>query len=256
MSLLTYKWLIAGILVVFTLLTSLISLHFIGRYRQWLQRGDALADGIFLGVAAFHLFPNAVSGIARTWPTSTAYVLTLLLVGSGFILLFFLERWFIIHEEQQLSTTTTDAWILLGVLSIHAFISGATLGIAGSMTGASLLFIAILAHKGFESFALAVGLHRRWQRHYPTTLLLTGFAGVTPIGIILASFIDHWLQIPTAEWLSSIFNAFAAGTFLYIGTWHAMHDHFDHATDANPRYHKWLWTVIGIAVMGALAFWQ
>ena len=255
MSLLDYKWITAGVIALLTLLAGFASLHFIKRYQRFLQMGDAFADGIFLGVAAFHLFPDAIHGLASQWTLLPAIVLAFLLCGGGFILLFFLERWIIDHEVAHFSTSTTPAWILAGILSVHAFITGAALGMADTTLGVTVLFLAIIMHKAFESFALAIGLHRRWKHRFQTKVILLCFTFMTPLGIGAASLIAGSLQTATADLLTSIFSAFASGTFLYIGTLHATHNHFDRKIDPTHRYYKFLATFAGIVVMGGLSLW-
>lgn len=63
MSLFIYKGSIAVIVVFVTLAAGFSSLRFMRRYQHFLAVGDAFADGIFLGAAAFHLFPDALQGI-------------------------------------------------------------------------------------------------------------------------------------------------------------------------------------------------
>ena len=51
--------------------------------------------------------------------------------------------------------------MLVSTLSVPcAFITGSALGASDTMSNVSILLIAILAHKGFESFALMIGLYR------------------------------------------------------------------------------------------------
>lgn len=256
MSLMNYKWVTAGIITIVTFFTGFASLHFIKRYQRLLQIGDTFADGIFLGAAAFHLFPNAIRGLLLRFSALYALLFAFLFAACGFLLLFFLERWLMRREAEHLSTTTAGTWILAGVLSVHALIAGAALGISDTVMSISVLFIAILAHKGFESFALAMSLHRRWQHEIQPKVILFCFSFMTPIGIVLASLIGNSLQNVSADFLTSIFSAFAAGTFFYIGTLHATHNHFDPRVDPTSRYYKLLATFAGIGVMGVLAVWM
>jgi len=50
--------------------------------------------------------------------------------------------------------------MLAVILVIHSLIEGAALGVNATFSTASVIFVAIIAHKGSESFALAVILNR------------------------------------------------------------------------------------------------
>lgn len=255
MSIIFYKWLTAGILAVITLCAGFASLHFIRRNQRLLEIGDAFADGIFLGAAVFHLFPNALHGLISQLSVSLAYILAVLLVMAGFSFLYFLERLFVRHDNELTTASHVSAWMLAGMLSAHAFIAGAALGISDTITSVSIIFIAILAHKVFESFALAVGLHRSWRDSPKTKIILLYFALVTPLGILLGSVVETLFQAKTADLITSFFSAFAAGTFLYIGTLHVSHDHFHAQMDTRNRYYKILASLSGIVIMGIIAIW-
>ena len=90
MTLIGFKWLTAALIALITLSAGYASLRFIQRYQHFLaiQIGDALADGIFLGAAAFHLFPQAINGLKKyiVFPIGVSLLLTL----CGFCFLFFL----------------------------------------------------------------------------------------------------------------------------------------------------------------------
>ena len=165
------------------------------------------------------------------------------------------EQPIICRETQPGIACTASAWILIGILSVHAFITGAALGISNTTISVSVLFFAILAHKGFESFALVIGLHRGWKKRYKVKLALFYFAFVTPLGIVLAALLETLYQTQTVNLITSLFSAFAAGTFLYIGTLHATHNHFHPQMDTTNRYYKFLTTLTGIMLMGIIGVW-
>lgn len=144
--------------------------------------------------------------------------------------------------------------MLVGILSVHAFIAGAALGISDTITNIFILLIVILAHKGFESFALMMGLHRSLKNEKQIKAILWAFTFVTPFGIILAALVQTFFQAQTAL-ITSLFSAFAVGSFLYIGTRHAGHNHFHPPRAPMKGYEKILTTLIGIAAMGIVAIW-
>lgn len=259
MSLFTYKWLIALITAIVTLTTGFISLHFISRYQRLLSTGDAFADGIFLGAAIFHLLPDAIHGLSTKLNLFGSCLFVILLIVCAFSLLFSLESSILLREKQVQITDkhicTASAWMLTGILSVHAFIAGAALGISDSASVVSILLIAILAHKGFESFALVMRLHQGIKKGRKVKRILWIFTFVTPFGIIVAAFIESFLQTQTATIITSLFSAFAAGTFFYIGTLHGGHEHLHHPRNPLKRYQKILATLFGIITMGIIAVW-
>ena len=249
MSLFSYKGSIAVIITLVTLVSGFASLHFIRRYQHFLAVCDAFADGIFLGTAVFHVFPDALQEIP--------ILLAILITSVGFFLLFILERWIIHHEKKRQAIAndhicTASGLMLVSILSVHAFIAGSALGVSDTKSNVSILLIAILAHKGFESFALMIGLHRSLKNEKKIKGILWTFTFVTPLGIILSALIQTFFQIQTANLITSLFDAFAAGSFLYIGTLHARHNHF-HSPRTTIGYEKILTTLISIAAMGIMA---
>ncbi len=261
MTLMTVKWLTAALIAFITITAGYASLRFIRRYQHLLQIGDAFADGIFLGAAVFHLFPDAAHGFRVYVSSLSTYLLTILLIVGGFCLLFFTERLVIRGEKlppdsgSHAHACKASAWMLTGILSIHAFIEGIALGVSDTTLAVTILFIAILAHKGFESFALMMGLHRGLSKESDSKAILWVFAFVTPLGVVIASVIENSLQTVASDILTSVFSAFAAGSFLYIGTLHAGHDHFHPSRDTTHRSYKILATVAGFLFMGLVAIW-
>ena len=266
MLLFVYKWLIAAIIALVTLGAGIASLRVIDRYQDLLAIGDAFADGIFLGTATFHLFPDAIQSFPAKMPLSP-YLLTMFMVMSGFFLLFFLERTIIYREKEghilaDKYACKASAWMLVGILSVHAFIAGAALGLSNTIRTASIILIAIVAHKGFESFALMVGLYRKAKldiRKLDARVksILWTFTFVTPFGIILATFIKSFLYTQTANITMGLFSAFVAGSFLYIGTLHDRHNHFHPPRNLTKTkcYKKTASALTGVVAMSIVAIW-
>lgn len=259
MTLTTYKLLTAALIALVTLLIGLASLRFIRNKEHLLQVGDALADGIFLGVALFHLLPDAIGVFKQFWRKILAYPIALIVMIGGFCLLLILERTLIHQEYAEHRGTqiacTASAWMLASILSVHAFIEGIALGISDQTSTVLVLLIAILAHKGFETYALVMGLYRNLPQKKSAKNILWAFAFVTPLGILIASFIDHYLQNYVADLIAGLFSAFAAGSFLYIGTLHTAHTHFHPIRDRHDRYLKIIATTVGFVAMGIIAIW-
>ncbi|MEI8055236.1 MAG: ZIP family metal transporter, partial [bacterium] len=114
----------------------------------------------------------------------------------------------------------------------------------------SMIFFAVIAHKGSESFALAVNL-----RHYNLSIkniqkIITIFSFITPLGIFVASLVMYTLQTSTGNILGATLNAVAAGTFLYLGA-----EHMVEKTRSFESPIEILALILGVILMAAVAIW-
>lgn len=249
MTLALYK-IVAALLI---LLVSLATIFYLLRKKsavgpvEPLQLGEALASGIFLGTALFHLLPDSIYLFSNAYPAMT-YPLAEAICAGSFLLMLLLERLSIANTALQ--TRQAIPYIFALILTIHALTEGAALGIGMTLSEISLLFIAILAHKASESFALCVELFRS-RLPYPRIYLISViFAFMTPAGIFIGSSIT---ASNDSHLLAAWFNAFAAGTFLYISTLHHVHFH-EHAEDAQGLL-EFAALAIGVCAMGLIALW-
>lgn len=205
-----------------------------------LELGEAFASGIFLGVAFFHMLPDAIKSFAAIYGSIT-YPIPEAISVAGFLLLLFLERLTLANSR------TSIPYILAIILVIHGLTEGAALGIGTTLSETLIIFVAIMAHKGSESFALCVTMlkYKLPVRH----ILLMGalFALMTPLGILLGS------AAGTNELAEAVFNAFAAGTFLYISTLH--HIRFHPHTEEKQGMLEFAFLVLGLLTMALIALW-
>jgi zinc transporter 1/2/3 len=212
--------------------------------------GDALASGIFLGAAIFHMLPDATHFFNDLYP-AIHFPLAELVCLSGFLLLLLLERLSLGRSVKYASHTVP--YLLAIILVIHALIEGAALGIGKNLTETFLLFIAIMAHKGSESFALCMTLLRHDLAFKRILFIILFFALMTPLGIGLGTLVQELTQADNGELAAAIFNAFAAGTFLYISTLH--HIHFHQHTEDSQGIIEFGCLAFGTLMMGVIALW-
>jgi zinc transporter 1/2/3 len=254
-SLVSYKF-FAGILI---FIVSLIAVIYPIRARIYpshnrvLELGDAFASGIFLGAGLFHMLPDAISSFTANMP-NLHYPLAELLCAVGFLFLLFLER--LAHyssSENAHNHTTSLPYMLAIILTIHALIEGAALGVNATFATASVIFVAIIAHKGSESFALAVILNRSQLQLKTIFITIFIFALMTPIGIGLGTTLTTTLHSQSGSLLTAAFNAFAAGTFLYMSTLHHINHH--HRINEAESLLEFLFLVIGLVIMAGIAGW-
>jgi zinc transporter ZupT len=195
------------------------------------------------------MLPDSIRLFASLQPSST-YPLPEIICLGGFLLLLFLERLALLQGK---TVTHTIPYMLATILVIHALVEGAALGIGNTISETIVLLIAILAHKGSESFALCMSLLRHRFGMLRITLLLMLFAFMTPIGIGLGASMNDWMQAQQGQWTAAIYNAFAAGTFLYMSTLHHIRFH-EHAEEGH-HLQEFLALTVGLVVMGIVAIW-
>ncbi len=143
---------------------------------EFLSRGNALAAGIFLSAGFMHLLPEA----AEDWRDLTGHAEWAYgLAALGFLAILAAEHFLLpepAHEavhapsEERFRTLTqarggAAAYAVLAALSLHSLLAGLALGAQPELRDATLLFVAILAHKSFAGFALGVSLARSPMPH-------------------------------------------------------------------------------------------
>lgn len=249
MTLSAYK--AAAALMIF--LTSMVISIYLLKRNHGLKHGEtagvweALASGIFLGAAFFHMLPDSIRSFSHLYGGITYPIPELVCVG-GFLLLLFLER--ISLTSQHARSKNYIPYILALTLIIHALSEGAALGLETAYAETAMLFIAIIAHKGSESFGLCILLLRYALPTRHIIITLGFFAVMTPLGIFLGEIIS---SSGGSQLMAALFTAFAAGTFLYISTLHHVHFH-QHGDDTQGMLEFGCLTA-GVVMMGLIAVW-
>lgn len=249
MTLGSYKALAALLIFLVSMAISLLLL----RKKSALNHGEtagiweAFASGIFLGAAFFHMLPDSIRDF-RHVTASISYPLPELVCVGGFLLMLFLER--ISYTKPRDRTLSYIPYVVALTLIIHAVSEGMALGLERAWAETTMLFIAILAHKGSASFALCLLLIRHSLPTKHIFLTLFFFAIMTPLGIFTGDLVSTSME---HELLASLFSAFAAGTFLYISTLHHTHFH-THGVEARGML-EFAFLVSGVLIMAMIAVW-
>lgn len=215
--------------------------------------GEYFSRGIFFGGGLIHMLPDAQALLSQVLPhIQYPYVMTI--CALTIYLLQFIEQG--LTKIFKLSTHHQQSWssyLLTTLLSIHSIILGAALGVEDSFNSIIVIFIAIIAHKMAEAFALGINLR---SSHITTPLsirimIIYGF--MTPIGIFLGSGLQSFLQANAAHIVEGLFQAIAAGTFLYVASFNhvAVHDHIGTVSKLVQIHSLGL----GIILMAILAIW-
>lgn len=252
MTLLFYKILAALLIFAVGVLTAIypLSRKSIPKQTERAELGEALASGIFMGAAFFHMLPDSIRTFNHLYG-AIGYPIPEVICLFGFLLLLFLERLSLV--KSAVTSKNAIPYILALTLIIHALTEGAALGIGATYSETMMLFIAILAHKGSESFALCTMLLRHALPYKRVVMIVVFFAMMTPLGILGGAGINIWALSSNGELMAAIFDAFAAGTFLYISTLHHVHFH-KHATETQGML-EFFSLVAGVVAMGAIALW-
>lgn len=254
MTLLGFKSISAMLILAITVLSGLLTLHLTNREQRLLQIADAGANGIFVGAALFHLLPDAIGQLQQLQYLHYR-ILAIAMAIAGFALLISMEKIVIgKHEHGARHAARISSLLLIGLLGIHSFITGAALGISATFAAGWVILVAIVAHKGCESFALMSNMRKAHYRPLSLRLNLLFFSMVTPLGVLMGQIASQALSGHSSAILTAFFSAFAAGTFLYIGTKHSLHTH-QHRDDSYSQWQHLLASLAGMFAMGLIAVW-
>lgn len=247
--------------------------------RRFFSLGNALAGGIFLGVGFMHLLPEANEVLSEL----IEYPLAPLLAAAGVAVLLWIDR--VLFERAQGSTGDQSGehthkpiypYILLAALSIHSLVAGIALGLEPEVAASLLVMVGILLHKGSAAFALMVSAHSSGMERKNLNVLLTIFVLMTPVGILLGTIASGFLDGETVQMSEGIFNALAAGTFIYIAILDVIGAEMSRIEDRRARFVssaligeddvdmpvtdtdrtlKFLLVVVGLGSMALLGLW-
>ncbi len=221
MSLLTFKLVSAVAIVAIAVIGGMIPLY-VARYessQRFFSLGNAFAGGLFLGVGFIHLLPEGIEKLQGV----TDYPLAALLAALGLGALLLIDR--VIYGDHHDSGHKENAaqdciypYVLLVLLSIHSVIAGISLGIESHLSGLVIILLGILCHKGSAAFALMISVHRTGIEKIRQKPILAVFVSMTPAGILIGMAVHMALEESktVTTLIEGSFNAFAAGTFIYV----------------------------------------
>ena len=228
------------------------------RSERFFSLSNALGGGVFLAAGLIHLFPDATANFTNLLGPELNYPLAAPICVAGFLLVLFLEKVLFGGHEEHLaskargSTSAVYPYLLTLVLSVHSIIAGIALGVESQLATSAALFFAIIAHKGMAAFALGVSLYRgRIPRSRLITIIVL-FSLMTPVGIISGAVLDTVLTGRDGQWFEGIFDALAAGTFLYVAVIDIIEGEFATVKD---KWLKFSLVFLGVTVMAVVALW-
>ena len=220
--------------------------------------GNAFAGGVFLGAGLIHMLPDAQEGF-KAIAGSSDYPWFAVCCCAGFLLILFLEK--ILVRQQHLHDKNTSIlqtdltlypYILMVILSIHSVITGIALGTETRIAQAVVILIAVMAHKGTAAFSLGVSMLRGNVSLRRAFSMITLFSFMTPLGILLGIGFTEILTGQAEQIFEAMFDALAAGSFLYVALLDILQDEFSRH---QHRPIKFVMVLAGLAMMAVVAIW-
>ncbi|MFK7778853.1 MAG: ZIP family metal transporter [Gimesia sp.] len=195
------------------------------RTNNGFPRGEAFSAGVFLALSltmllpsAFHIFQQQLPEINYPIGSVIAIIAFLALLAMEHMTMHTIGNERIKANHERLPARTPI--VMTTMIALPSFFLGASLGMSDN-TQSTLIFIAIILHKGTAAFALMLTMVRSTLSRSQTMVLFTSFALITPLGIIFGGFVHNELTASTALIKATVL-ALGAGTFLYMGTLHEM----------------------------------
>jgi len=225
-----------------------------------LRRNDtflSFSGGVMLGAAFFHMLPEAAQEAGMS---AIPFVLV------GFLLLFLLERFVLVHVCAEPGGAAADAGHVhahrgtgcavhtMGMaafvgLSLHTMIDGFALGAASTeQTLGFLVFLAILAHKIPSSFSLSSILRAEGYSRRRALLMNATFSTMVPVGAAVYMLVQDLVHAPR---FTAYALAASAGTFLHLSLSDILPDLHRRGTS---KVTMSVALLCGVAAMGALRF--
>jgi len=221
------------------------------RHLHW---GNAFSSGVFFGVGLLHMIPDAIIHYDNFDP-DIKFPLILFVTGLGFIFILFLEKVVVGGHEgigRLLGSRPIYPFMLALILSVHSLIAGSVLGLEDTLVESLAIFTAIIAHKSAAAFALGISLQRADLTTKRFLYIILFFSLMTPIGILLGAYFSTFFSSSIDAALEAIFDALAAGTFLYVAIIGIMEEVFEKSRDLLIKI---FFIVLGFCLMAVLAAW-
>ena len=196
--------------------------------------------GVLLGVVAFDIFPEVISGVIRTGMQPVAPMIALVL---GFLIFHILEKSIILHhahEDEYADHKHPQVGVFSALaLAGHSFMDGVGIGLGFKVSPAVgiIVAIAVISHD-FTDGMNTVSLMLTNKNTVAKTRWFLFIDAFTPILGVLSTFLftvsDHFLVL---------YLGFFAGFLLYIG-----------ASDILPEAHSKhsSWKTIALTVFGVV----
>eukprot|EP00030_Apusomonadida_sp_AF-17_P001108 a179508_55.p1 GENE.a179508_55~~a179508_55.p1 ORF type:complete len:343 (+),score=113.88 a179508_55:71-1030(+) len=219
-----------------------------------MELGNCLAGGVFAAAGLLHMLPEAEASLRESF-VSPNFPLGSLLCLFGILLPLYIERVLFDnvprsdghveperglqgqvvshighgHDHHLLTLMEPEhgaqggphrnpllPYMMALLLSIHSLIEGVALGVDDTRAGATMIFLAIFAHKSLAAFSLGVTLTRADMSTKRFAHVMTSFSLMTPMGGLIGLMASASVTGAFQSLLSDVVTCIAAGTFVYI----------------------------------------
>lgn len=205
----------------------------------------SFSAGVMFGAAFFHMLPEAFRGGGYR---------VFSLVPLGFLALFLLERYVLVHVCEEPPNFAHHGHGPVGMaaflgLSAHTLFDGVALASAVTQGVGFMAFLAIAAHKVPSSLSLASILKSEGKTHPAILVYALLFGLMVPVGAGFYFSLDAALRFGR---FAAQALAFSAGTFLYIAVSDLLPHVNRHGKEGRGRNVMAL--ALGILLMFALTY--
>ena len=145
-----------------------------------------VGTGAMFGICFFDLLPD----VFEMGGHSSLYI-----IGSVWVLYSFLHFFHLDHHEHSSVNSSKALFIFLGSLIAHCFASGMLLAISHGLSQkiASTVFMALIAHKGYEAMMLSSILTEQECSRTKKTSMIACYVLSLPAGVVLPTFLKRIL---------------------------------------------------------------
>jgi len=178
--------------------------------------GKAFTSGVFLALSLTVMLPSAFSLWQKILGYNIYPVATYIAI-STFIVLLALEHRLDHIRQDELPDSIIIPIIMTAMIGLCSFMLGAALGVSDTFA-AVMVFLAIMAHKGSASFALALIMVKSKMSRIQSYICFLCFAFATPLGIISGSIVHKYFIGESGLIFKATVISIASGVFLYLAT--------------------------------------
>ena len=146
------------------------------------------------------------------------------------------------------------SYLLLIALSIHALFEGLAVGLFQNLDNMIQLLGALIIHKCIMAFSIGINLV---QHSFPSSMVARSsflFSAMSPIGFGIGILMLTYTTTTMGRILSSIFQAIATGTFLYV-TFFEIFFHELNSTEC-PKLLKVMMMILGYSLIAILQYFE
>jgi len=203
------KYIFLGIISLTTLVCTFLLPYMFRKCEHYLHYMNGFSGSIMFSTALIHLIPELSEYQLSDYPFPFLFVII-----SFYIIMFIEKIIFHVHHHEVTVNVRNELISNLANVSavgLHGIVAGINLGMSHDNETLIHMFVSIISHKIFASYAIGNKLFRSRSK-LAIILPLILFNLMTPGGIIIGMYINN-----ISLWLNMILSSIATGAFLYIG---------------------------------------